>query len=159
MPRLYLTVFVAFIALLTACGLSERERAVSRVNEHIREVETAGQHVADVIAELPDSELAREDFTPLRSALSAYLLGMDNLNAAMRDLGEQVDELSEHISTSFRPSSEAAAASCQHAMDALEAEEASQEDFQRAITRIGQCLERYATAVSNVKAAHDRATL
>ena len=159
MSRLTSSLFIAFLALLAGCGLSERERAVSHVNERIRFVETAGQHVADVIGELPDRDLVFADFGNLRDALSEYLVGMDELNAAMRELGAQVTELEEHIAETFRPSAEAAASSCQLAIDALGAEESSQEEFQRAITRIGQCLERYATAVSNVKAAHDRATL
>lgn len=162
MPRLYLSLFIAFVAFLASgCSLSfnEGERAVSRLNEHIRIVDAASQRVADVIAELPEGDLAAEDFEPLRAALDEYLLGMDGLNAAMRELGDQVEDLSEHIANSFRPSSEAAASSCQQALDALSTEESSEEDIQRAITRIAQCLERYATAVSNVKAAHDRAIL
>lgn len=159
MPRLYFSFFIAFLAFLAGCGLSERERAVSRVNSHIREVEAAGQRVADVIGELPDRELAAGDFEPLRSVLGEYMTGMDGLNEAMRELAEHVEELSEHVETTFRPSAEAAASSCQHALDAFAADGSTQEDYQRAITRIGQCLERYATAVSNVKAAHDRASL
>lgn len=159
MPRLYFSFFIAFLAFLAGCGLSERERAVSHVNAQIRQVEAASQRVADVIAELPARELASGDFASLRTALGDYLAGMDGLNGAMRELGEHVEELEGHISGTFRPSAEAAAASCQNALDALADEGATQEDFQRAITRVGQCLERYATAVSNVKAAHDRATL
>lgn len=159
MPRLYLTVFVAFVALLSACGLTERERAVSRVNEQTQRVAQAGQVVAEVIAELPESDLQFQHFESLREALVTYLDGMDSLNAAMRAFGEQVEDIQEHIETTFRPSSEAAASSCQAALDALTDEEATHEDYQRAITRIGQCLERYATAVNNVKAAHDRTAL
>lgn len=159
MPRFHFSILIAFLALLTACGLSDRERAVARVNENIRTVEASGQAVAEVIAQLPDRELAGDDFGPLRQSLGVYLQGMDELNAAMRSLGEHVEELREHVESIFRPSAEAAASSCQAAIDALDAEGATQEDYQRAITRIGQCLERYATAVSNVKAAHDRANL
>ncbi|MFT6400416.1 MAG: putative membrane protein YccC [Bradymonadia bacterium] len=159
MPRLYLSLIIAFVAFLAGCGLSDRERAVAHVNENIRTVEASGQAVAEVIAQLPERELTREDFDDLRGSLGVYLIGMDALNAAMRSLGEHVQELREHVEDTFRPSAEAAAGSCQAAIDAIDSEEASQEDYQRAITRIGQCLERYATAVSNVKAAHDRANL
>lgn len=159
MPRLYFSILLAFLAFLTACGLSDRERAVAQVNENIRAVEAFGQAVAEVIAQLPERELTSEDFDPLREALSVYLGGMDELNAAMRALGEHVEELREHVESTFRPSAEAAAGSCQAAIDAFEADGATQEEYQRAITRIGQCLERYATAVSNVKAAHDRTNL
>lgn len=159
MPRLYFSILIAFVALLTACGLSDRERAVADVNENIREVEASGQAVAEVIAQLPDRELESDDFDELRSSLTTYMAGMDLLNAAMRSLGEHVEELRDHVETTFRPSAEAAAGSCQAAIDTFDAEGASQEDYQRAVTRIGQCLERYATAVSNVKAAHDRANL
>lgn len=159
MPRLYYSFFIAFLAFLAGCGLTERERAVSRVNAQIRAVEASSQDVADVIAALPDRELNVADFAELRQALQDYLDGMDGLNQAMRELGEQVGELQEHVTGTFRPSAEAAAASCQNALDAFADPAATQEDFQRAITRVGQCLERYATAVSNVKAAHDRATL
>lgn len=159
MPRLYYSFFIAFLAFLAGCGLSERERAVSRVNTQIRLVEEASQRVADVISELPDRELSANDFEALRTALGDYMSGMDGLNGAMRDLGENLEELAEHVENNFRPSAEAAASSCQNALDAFADEAATQEDFQRAITRVGQCLERYATAVSNVKAAHDRASL
>jgi uncharacterized protein YukE len=159
MPRLNFSILVAFVALLTACGLSDRERAVADVNENIRAVEASGQRVAEVIAQLPDRELSKGDFEELRESLTEYLAGMDQLNAAMRSLGEQLEELRDHVEVRFRPSGEAAAHSCQAAIDAFQAEDATQEDYQRAITRIGQCLERYATAVSNVKAAHDRANL
>jgi hypothetical protein len=158
MPRLYFSFFIAFLALLAGCGLSERERAVSRVNAHIRAVEAAGQRVADAIGELPDRDLATGDFEALRGALRAYLDDMDGLNGSMRELGEHLPELDEHVQTTFRPAAEAAASSCQLALDAFDDEPATQEDYQRAITRVGQCLERYATAVSNVKAAHDRST-
>ena len=159
MPRLNFSILLAFVALLSACGLSDRERAVAEVNENIREVEAFGQAVAEVIAQLPDRELAKADFDDLRDSLTSYMAGMDLLNAAMRSLGENVEELHDHVETTFRPSAEAAAGSCQAAVDAFDADAATQEDYQRAITRIGQCLDRYATAVTNVKAAHDRANL
>ncbi|MCB9532862.1 MAG: hypothetical protein H6698_00865 [Myxococcales bacterium] len=157
MPRIYLSLFIAFVALLLgSCGLSERERAVARVNEHIRAVEASSQAVVDAIGALPVGDIATEDFGGVRSALQSYMGEMETLNAAIRALAEYYQELDEHLNSAFRPSAEAAAVSCQHALDTFSAAEATQEDFRGAITRVGQCLERYATAVTNVKAAHDR---
>jgi hypothetical protein len=158
MPRILLSLFIAFTALLSACGLSERDRAVSAVNEEIRSVDTTSRLIAALNADLPlDEDLTPERVTPLREALGEYMASMDRLNAAMRAMAPFFDGLDAHVEEQFRPSAEAAANSCQQAYDALFDPEASQEDYQRAITRIGQCLERYAAAVSNVKAAHDRA--
>lgn len=158
MPRLLLSLILVLTALTAACGLSERDRAVSTANEAIRAVDAISHVIAELIAELPaDRDLEVDDFTELRAGVGQYLDAMDSLNAAMRVLGEQYESLSGHVEEVFRPSAEAAASSCQQAHDALADAEADQEDYQRAITRIGQCLERYAAAVSNVKAAHDRA--
>lgn len=158
MPRLFLTAFVAFVALLVGCGLSERDRAVSTVNRGIVEVDTAGQAVAARIADLPaEGALTADALEPLRGDLRVYLDALDRLNAAIRQLGDLVEPLRPHVEEVFRPSAEAAAASCQQALDALGEADAPEEDYLRAITRIGQCLERYATAVTNVKTAHDRA--
>lgn len=157
MPRLCLSIIIAFLALFVgSCGLTERERAVARVNHHIRAVEASSQVVVDAIGALPTGELNAVDFAGVREALSGYLGEMDSLNAAIRELGAHYDALQEHIGQAFRPSAEAAALSCQNALDTLAAESAAQEDYRSAVTRIGQCLERYATAVTNVTAAHER---
>lgn len=158
MPRILLSLFLVLTALTAACGLSERDRTVSTVNEGIRAVDAISHVIAELIAELPaDRDLTVDDFTELRTGLSQYMDAMDELNAAMRQLGAHFEPLAAHVEDVFRPSAEAAASSCQQAHDALSDADAGQEDYQRAITRVGQCLERYAAAVSNVKAAHDRA--
>jgi hypothetical protein len=156
MPRLFYSIVVLLVASLVGCGLSDRERAVAAANDAIRAVEAASHVVADVIGALPDGDLDHADFGPLRDAISRYMETTEALNAAMRSLGEHIPELQDHVENIFRPSAEAAAASCQQALDALSTAESVAEDHQRAITRLGQCIERYATAVSNVKAAHDR---
>lgn len=158
MPRIVLSLFLVLTTLVAACGLSERDRAVAAVNEGIRRVDAISHVIADLIAELPaEGDLTVAQFTELRTGLDEYMTSMDELNAAMRTLGERFEPLRGHVEEAFRPSAEAAASSCQQARDALADEDASQEDYQRAITRVGQCLERYAAAVANVKAAHDRA--
>lgn len=121
-------------------------------------MDEASRLIAALNADLPvDEDLTTDRVAPLRDALGQYMASMDRLNAAMRRMSPFFDGLEAHVEEQFRPSAAAAANSCQQAYDALSDPDASQEDYQRAITRIGQCLERYAAAVSNVKAAHDRA--
>jgi len=157
MPRLPFSILIAFLAfLLGACGLTERERAVARVNEGIRAVETQSRQVVDAIAALPAGEVAADDFRGVRDALHGYMAQMEDLNASIRTLEDHFTTLQPAIREQFRPSAEAAAVSCQHALDALASPSSSQDDYRTAVTRIGQCIERYATAVTNLSAAYDR---
>ncbi|MFT4703536.1 MAG: phage shock protein A [Bradymonadia bacterium] len=158
MPRVVFSLTVALFSLLAACGLSERERAVSQVNEGILAADTTGRVVADLIAQIPAEEaVGADDIASLRDALSQYMGAMEVLNAAMRTLGTRVEPLREHLETAFRPAAEAAASSCQQALDTLSSPAPSPDEYQRALTRIGQCIDRYAAAISNVTAAHERA--
>jgi hypothetical protein len=156
MPRHIFSLFLVFVVWLSGCGLSQRDRAVSDANEAIRSVEEASQSVADAINELPQEGLERSSFAPLATHLRTYMERASQLNAALRTLGGFLPNLQTHLDGTFRPASEAALQACQEALDAFDAEAAAQEDFRRAITRVGLCLQRYATAVTNVSAEYGR---
>jgi len=158
MPRLLYSLFiVAFAALVgVGCGLSERERAVSETNDAIEAVEAAGEDVATRINQLPDGEVDPSALEPLVGALQTYMERMDALNAAIRGLGTYYESLAPFLDATFRPAAETAASACQEALDALGDDESGQEEVRRALTRIGLCLERYATAVTRVSAEYGR---
>lgn len=156
MPRLFLSLFIVFVACLAGCGLNEREQAVAAANDAIHHVEEAGLVVAEAIDELPDRALETDDFGVVRSSLRTYVERMELLNAALRELGGRFAPLDPYLTGTFRPAAEAAATSCQEALDTLDDEASDQEAFARALTRIGLCLERYSTAVTNVAAEYGR---
>jgi hypothetical protein len=81
---------------------------------------------------------------------------MDALNASIRGLGDHYESLAPFLDATFRPAAETAASACQEALDAIVDDEAGQEDIRRALTRIGLCMERYATAVTRVSAEYGR---
>lgn len=156
MPRLVFGLIFVLSSLLSACGLSQKDRAVSDANEAIRAVEVAGQEIASRINELPAEDIEPAAFSALTDAIGVYVERAEMLNAALRGLGEFFPSLSEYVEQTFRPASESALQACQEAMDAFGDENATQEDFRRAVTRVGLCLQRYATAVSNVSAEYSR---
>lgn len=156
MSRLLFALFAAFLMCLSACGFSLGERAVAEANRAIEAVREASDVVAARIHELPDRELQTSDFGELRTALGGYMGSVETLNAALRELGSHYASLQPYLQQTFRPASEAALSVCQSASDALAAEASSPEDFRRALTRIGLCLDRYATAVTNVSAEYER---
>lgn len=158
MPRLLFNLFiVAFAALVgMGCGLTERERAVSATNDAIEAVEAAGEDVAERINQLPDGEVDAAALEPLVGALQTYMERMDALNAAIRELGTYYESLAPFLDATFRPAAETAASACQEALDALGDDASEQESVRRALTRIGLCLDRYATAVTRVSAEYGR---
>lgn len=158
MPRFLWILCLTLFTALTGCGLSERERAVADSNEAIRQVEQVSQEVAQKIADLPDAPLTPENVGGLREAVGRYLGQMEKLNVALRALGPHYPALQGYLNESFRPSAEAAAANCQEAIDSLAAPSTSQEDYRKSITRIGLCIERYATAVTNLAAEYNKLT-
>lgn len=143
---------------LGACGFSVSERAVAAANAAIEAVRDASDEVASQIHQLPDQTLTTSDFAGVRGALNAYIERVEALNAALRELGTHFNALEPHLNESFRPAAEAALTVCQTAHDALAADTSTEEDFRRALTRVGLCLERYATAVTNVSAEYERVT-
>jgi hypothetical protein len=156
MPRLLFAIFAAFLAVLPACGLSLAERAVTQANAAIEGVREASEDVASAIHALPDRTLQRDDFATLRTAVDAYIGRVEALNAALRELGTHYTALQPHLDGAFRTASAGALESCQSALDALDGEASTEEDFRRALTRVGLCLDRYATAVTNVSAEYTR---
>jgi hypothetical protein len=158
MPRLLLTIFAAFLMCLGACGLNVSERAVANANAAIEAVREASDDVAGQIHLLPDRTLNAADFVGVRSALTAYIERVEALNAALREMGTHFSALEPHLNETFRPAAEASLTVCQTAHDALANESSTEEDFRRALTRVGLCLDRYATAVTNVSAEYERVT-
>lgn len=156
MPRLFYSVFLVFAACLAGCGLGERERAVTETNEAIQVVQQAIVEVAELINELPDRSLERADLEPLRESLVRYQGHAEALNASVRTLGTHFDALQTYLRDTFRPAAEDAATRCQQALDVLNNEASTDDDYTRALTSIGLCLDRYATAVSNVSAEYSR---
>ncbi|TVR01769.1 MAG: hypothetical protein EA398_09125 [Deltaproteobacteria bacterium] len=156
MPRLFLTFLILLTGLASACGLNESERAVADTNEAIRAVEQAGRTVADAIHALPESGLNHDSFGALRAAIGQYMGRMETLNDAVRDLRPHFERLVPHIDETFRPAAEAAASACQEATGILENPAADADAYRRAITRIGLCMDRYATAVTNVSNEYRR---
>ncbi len=156
MPRLLLSFFIAFLTCLAGCGLSEQERAVVDANQAIGRVDEAQSSVATVINALPDRPLERSDFSELRSALGDYISSIEQLNAALRRVGGHDETVQEHLNTSFTSAAEGALQSCQGALDALDSSEESQEEYRRALTDIGSCLTRYASAVTDAAEAYRR---
>ena len=157
MPRLLLSLFFVFAAWLAGCGLSPRDRAVSDANDSIRGVEEADQAVADAINGLPEANLEPASFSPLSASLRTYMERAGRLNASLRTLSGFLPSLQQHVDAVFRPASETALQACQEAIDAFDSEASTQDDYRRAITRVGLCLQRYATAVTNVSAEYSRA--
>ena len=107
MPRLFLSLFIVFVACLVGCGLNERERAVAAANDAIHQVEEAGLVVAAAIDELPDRALETGDFGVVRSSLRTYVERMELLNAALRELGGQFAPIEPYLAGTFRPAAEA----------------------------------------------------
>lgn len=149
MPRLLYSIFFVVFAWIAGCGLSDRERAVATANEAIRSVEEAGEMVADKINSLPEQPLEPQHFGELTSSLSDYMERVDSLKAAMRSLIEFVPALQPYHSDTFLPAVSAAESACQDALDAMSSAASDQTAYQRALTRVGLCLERVATAVTN----------
>jgi hypothetical protein len=156
MPRLLLSVVFFALAWVSACGLSPRERAVSEANQAIRSVEEAGQVVAEAINRLPETGIERDAFDELNAALRTYMERAEVLNASLRGMVEFFPSLRAHLDTTYRPAAETALQACQEALDTFRADVAHEEDYRRAITRIGLCLGRFATAVTNVSAEYSR---
>ena len=156
MPRLFLTVLILLTGLASACGLNESERSVAETNEAIRAVEEAGRAVADAIHGLPETGLHFDSFEEVRSSIERYMERMDTLNDAVRNLRPHFERLAPYIDDTFRPAAEAAAAACQEALGTLQNPAADAEGYRRAITRAGLCMDRYATAVTNVSNEYRR---
>jgi hypothetical protein len=149
MPRLLYSLFFVVFAWIAGCGLSDRERAVATANEAIRSVEEAGESVADKINGLPEQPLEPGHFGELTTSLSSYMSRVDTLKAAMRTLVDFVPALQGYHTDTFLPAVSAAESACQDALDAMSSAASDQSAYQRALTRVGLCLERVATAVTN----------
>jgi hypothetical protein len=156
MPRLILGLIFVVASLLSACGLTPKDQAVANANDAISAVEEAGQQVADAINQLPEEQVDAAAFSPLSQSLRTYIERAEQLNAALRGLGSFFPSLGTYIDETFRPAAESALQACQEALDSFSSEASSQEDYRRAVTRVGLCLQRFATAVSNVSAEYGR---
>lgn len=156
MPRLLLTLLILLSGLALGCGLNESERAVADTNEAIRGVEEASRAVADAIHSLPEGPLATDAFDGLRAAVERYMGRMETLNERVRSLRPHFPHLAAYIDETFRPAAEAAAAACQEALSTLADTDTDPEAVRRAITRVGLCMDRYATAVTNVSSEYRR---
>ena len=142
--------------LLVACGLSAREQSVSSANAAIRAVDESNKAVAESLASLPEGALTPDDFQGVRAAVIAHMEKMESTNAALRAVGAFFPELQKQIDETFRPEAEKAATACQEALDTSSTPTASQDDFLHAVTRVGFCVDRYATAVTSVSEEYTR---
>jgi hypothetical protein len=156
MPRLIYSLFLVALAVLAGCGLSERERAVVHTNQAIEAVQESIHEIADLINSLAEEEITPAQLRPLHAALTTYMDRMDQVGEALRTLGTHIPELETYVVSTFRPASESAATACQSALRTLHDAEATEEDTTRALTQVGVCLDRYATAVTNVSAEYNR---
>lgn len=156
MPRLLYSLFFVALAVLAGCGLSDRERAVVQTNQAIEAVQSSIHEIADLINGLADDEITTERMQPLHGAIARYMERMDTVGEALRALGTHIPDLEPYLVSTFRPAAESAATACQSALTTLADAGATDEDYTRALTQVGLCLDRYATAVTNVSAEYNR---
>lgn len=137
--------------LLSSCGLSsDRERAVAHANTAIEDVDRAGSRIADAIATLSQASQGERDIVPIRDAGEAYLSAVETLNGALRAMGATSAQLQQYIQSDFLPAAETAANDCQRALEQLRGDHVDDESLRGAITLLGRCIDRYATAVAGV---------
>lgn len=156
MNRLLTTLLILLTGFAVGCGLSERERAVSDANRANDAVYEASRLVAQRVAELPDTDPDRQALRPLRHALQGYVEAVERYNEALRLVTLHLPALDAHYSSSFLPASENALSACEDALQAFDAETVETEAVQRAIARVGLCMDRYATAVTRMSNAYQR---
>mgnify|MGYP002619637743 CR=1 FL=1 len=157
MTRLLTTLLLLLTGLTAACGLSERERTVSEANQAIDAVFHASRDVAHRVGDIQDDAASPDAFRPLILAVERYLGRVEALNAALRAVSETIPELQGHLEGEFLPAAEQAIGACEDAMRTLNQERAATDDYQRAVARVGLCMERYAAAVTRMAQAYQRA--
>jgi|SRR5690625_73172 len=137
--------------VLSACGVSsDRDRAVASANAAIIDVDRAGSDIAEAIAALSADEEKGRDLNAVREAGDAYLVATEKLNGAIRKMGETNAQLQAYIQENFLGAAETAASDCQRALELLRDRQISDQDLRSAITLLGRCIDRYASAVEGV---------
>ena len=145
-------IFVA--ALLSSCGLSDKEKSVARTNVAIEDVAEAGRQVANSIAALSGQTPDERDIRPVRDATRLYMERMETLNASIRQLAEVFTGLADYVETTFLENAERAAVDCQDALNLISGDSPDDEQIRSAITRIGRCIDVYADEVTRVSARY-----
>ncbi|MCA9563179.1 MAG: hypothetical protein KC561_06805, partial [Myxococcales bacterium] len=134
--------------------LSEREKHVADTNAQIAAVRRQSEVLAQAIYDLPDAPEASADFAPLFTAYQAYRQEVDRLNNLIHQLAAVAPDLTEHLRDSFDPAMEEANALCDDSIATFRDEESDPSDYQRALTSLCLCVERYASAVTAVSRAY-----
>lgn len=142
---------LVFAGVLSACGItSDRDRAVATANTAIVDVDRAGSEIADAIAALSaDSDQSR-DLTQVREAGENYLAATETLNGAIREMGEANPRLLPYVQEHFLGAAENAVSDCQRALELLRNDAITDQELRGAITRLGRCIDRYASAIEGV---------
>lgn len=137
--------------VLSACGVSsDRDRAVASANAAIIDVDRAGSDIAEAIAALSVEDGKKRDLADVREAGETYLAATESLNGAIRKMGETNGQLQSYVQDNFLSASERAVSDCQRALELLRDDAISDQDLRSAITLLGRCIDRYASAVDGV---------
>jgi hypothetical protein len=147
-------VVLAFLA--SACGLNQREKAVAETNAQIEVVYHESEALARAIYDLPDQPQGPEAFAGLLTAYSSYRLEVDRLNVMIHRLGGLVPELNDHLRERFDPESEEALNRCESAVEVFQSPDATEAEYQEALTALCLCVERYAATVTAVSQQYAR---
>jgi len=147
---------VTLTFLVTACGLSEREKTVADTNAQIETVYQRSEELARAIYELPEEPTGPESFGSVNTAYRSYREEVERLNVLIHRLGGLIPELNEHLRTQFDPTAEEALTRCDAAVSVFEEPAATEADYQEALTVMCLCIERYANAVTAVSQAYAR---
>lgn len=151
--------FLALVVLamiVTACGLSNRERYVAETNAQIEKVYEESEALARAIYELPDEPSGPESFSGVISAYESYRVEVERLNVLVHRLGEVVPELTDHLAEHFDPAVADTHDSCNAAVSVFQSPSATEDEYQEALTSMCLCIERYAEAVTEVSRAYAR---
>lgn len=137
--------------VLSACGVSsDRDRTVAAANAAIIDVDRAGADIAEAIADLAVADGGRRDLADVRKAGETYLAATERLNGAIRKMGATNVQLQTYVQEGFLVASERAVSDCQRALELMRNDAIADQDLRSAITLLGRCIDRYASAVDGV---------
>lgn len=148
--RLVAVMMIFLAAMMAACGLSEREKAVASTNSALEDVDSSHQAITEAIAALSSQSEGGRDCSALLAATEAYRENVATLDEAIRALGATSEQLNGYVTETYLPAREAAASDCQQAVDLLSSEQPSDDDIRQAITLVGRCVSNYADAFNAV---------
>lgn len=142
--------------LVGACGLTKREKYVADTNAQIKVVYEKSEELAQAIYQVPDEPTGPESFSELIATYNTYRAEVDELNTRIHDLVEVVPELADHLRESYDPEVSEALNHCDAAVDVFAETDATEEDYQVALTGLCLCIERFAEAVTAVSREYAR---